>query len=132
VSYADLLFSLHRGPTHTPLIPELRNANWERHVSDPNTLSEPVYGDYLLLLESLPFSVSPPHSCTFRGRRWSKTGPKRCFCLSGLFNKLTRFLTLNSQHRRNNFGSLKPVWIYSGLERLFLYPYKTHLSVPVG
>jgi len=62
-----------------------------------------------------------------------QNGPKALLLSVGIVQQTDKVLTLDSQHRRNNFGSLKPVWLYSGLERLFHYPYKIHLlSVPVG
>jgi hypothetical protein len=75
-------FYFMKGSTHIPLIPELRRMpTEERHVSNPNTLSAPVCEDFL---ESLPFSVSRPHSCTFLRRAMEQNGPKALILSGGI------------------------------------------------
>jgi hypothetical protein len=62
-----------------------------------------------------------------------QNGPKSLLLSVGIVQKNHRILTFDFQDRRNNFGSLQPDWLYSGLEGLYQYPYKIHLpSVPAG
>jgi hypothetical protein len=69
-------------PFWVPLTHISLNPGWSRSPVGKHTCQilihyqSHVCEDYLPLCETFRCSVSRPHSCTFRGRSWSKTGSK--------------------------------------------------------